>query len=200
MLVHHVCAALHRWRIGLGVASLICVTGRAVIYSIPDRYEVTARLYADLDNLLMINLDSPDSSGSLPNRTEILRQALLYKPNLEKMIARTDLNLTSGGSKGHEQLITHIATGIKVALRKRRSCSSSHIAAPIRWPHAMSFRRCWLSLFKPRLVRAARMRNCPGVYLRRRLSQFRMPWSKKCEFRSSTLLKSHACRSHQTER
>ena len=72
MLVQYTQRARRRWRIGVVVSSLLCIIGLAAISALPDRFESTARVYIDLDAILMTNLDAGETSLT---RTEILRQS-----------------------------------------------------------------------------------------------------------------------------
>ena len=86
MLVPSIRSARRRWWAGVGVSSLICIVGLAAIHALPDRFESTARLDVDLDAILMTNLDRLDSGEAPLTRAEILRSALLYQPNLERLL------------------------------------------------------------------------------------------------------------------
>jgi uncharacterized protein involved in exopolysaccharide biosynthesis len=116
MLDRYIRTVRRRWRIGVGVSSLICIIGLTAIHALPDRFESTARLYVDLDAILMTNLDRLDLGDPPPTRTEILRRALLYKPNLAMLIGGCPLMVPDlCMPKDSEQKLTQIMAGITVS-------------------------------------------------------------------------------------
>jgi uncharacterized protein involved in exopolysaccharide biosynthesis len=118
MLVQYIRTAQRRWRIGVGVSSLICIIGLAAVYEHPDQFESTARLYVDLDAILKTNLDSGDAPLT---RTEILRYALLYKTNLEMLLGGCPLMIPDLClPRGSEQKMAQIMAGITVSQQTKR--------------------------------------------------------------------------------
>ena len=113
-LIRSMRAALRWWRIGVGVTLLIWIVGLIAIHALPDRFEATARLYIDLDAVLLTNLDTLYPGNPAFTRSEILRSALVYKPNLEKLIAGSKLTWATSGTIYREHRIAQIVTGVAV--------------------------------------------------------------------------------------
>src|SRR5687768_11256408 len=86
--------ALHSvWRrrwVALAVAWGLCLLGWLVVALIPNRYESTAKVFAQVQSIL------PDKLGITPleRQTDLMRvkQTLTSTDNLEKVVRRTDLN------------------------------------------------------------------------------------------------------------
>jgi len=115
MLVHYIRTALRRWRIGVGVSLLICISGLAAIQALPDEFESTARFYVDLDAILMTNLDTLGAGDASLTRTQILRRALLYKPNLERLLGGCPLMIPDlCMPRDSEQKMAQIMAGITI--------------------------------------------------------------------------------------
>jgi len=102
-----------RW-IALGVAWLVCVLGWVGIYLIPNQYESSARLYVDTDAVLTPLLKGVAAETSATGQLDILQRTLLSRPNLQKLISKTDLDLTLKGPEDRERLIKQLAADIKV--------------------------------------------------------------------------------------
>lgn len=102
-----------RW-IALGVAWLVCVLGWVGIYLIPNQYESSARLYVDTDAVLTPLLKGVAAESSATGQLEILQRTLLSRPNLQKLISKTDLDLTLNSPEDRERLIKQLAADIKI--------------------------------------------------------------------------------------
>lgn len=102
-----------RW-IALGVAWLVCLIGWLGISLIPNQYESSARLYVDSDAVLTPLLKGVAAESSATGQLDILQRTLLSRPNLQKLISKTDLDLTLSSPEDRERLITKLATDIKI--------------------------------------------------------------------------------------
>ena len=61
---------------------------------IPNQFESSARLYVDADAILTPLLRGIAAESAPTTQLEILQRTLLSRPNLEKLISKTDLDLT----------------------------------------------------------------------------------------------------------
>ena len=107
-------AAWRRRGMGVIVAWLVCGAGWAGVYLIPNYFESTARLYVDADAILTPLLRGLAADSAPTTQLEILQRTLLSRPNLEKLISKTDLDLTLQGPSDRERMITRLAGEIKV--------------------------------------------------------------------------------------
>jgi polysaccharide chain length determinant protein (PEP-CTERM system associated) len=84
-----------RW-IGLGVAWLVAIIGAIIVFRLPDKYEASARVYVDTQSLLQPLMAgmavTPDAAGQVA----ILSRILLTRPNLERIIRKSDLDTSAG--------------------------------------------------------------------------------------------------------
>jgi polysaccharide chain length determinant protein (PEP-CTERM system associated) len=96
------------------VAWLVCGVGWAGVYTIPNTYESGARLFVDADAILTPLLRGLAADSAPTTQLEILQRTLLSRPNLEKLISKTDLDLTLNGQSDRERLMTRLAAEIKV--------------------------------------------------------------------------------------
>ena len=102
-----------RWP-ALGVAWLLCVGGWIGVASIPDQYEASARIYVDVDAVLTPLLKGLALDNTPASQLDLLQHTLLSRPNLEKVVAKTDLELAINGPTDLERVVFELAQGIKL--------------------------------------------------------------------------------------
>lgn len=114
LLSQYLRAAWRRRWMGVIVAWLVCGVGWVAVYMIPNQYESGARLYVDADAVLTPLLRGIAADSAPTTQLEILQRTLLSRPNLEKLISKTDLDLTLNSPSDRERLLSRLATDIKV--------------------------------------------------------------------------------------
>jgi polysaccharide chain length determinant protein (PEP-CTERM system associated) len=114
LLDQYLRAAWRRRWIGVMVAWLVCGLGWFGVYAIPNQYESNARLFVDADAVLTPLLRGIAVDSAPTTQLEIVQRTLLSRPNLEKLISKTDLDLTLTGPSDRARLISRLATDIKV--------------------------------------------------------------------------------------
>ena len=88
-----------RW-IGLGVAWMTAIIGAIVIFRLPDKYEASARVYVDTQSLLQPLMAGMAVTPDASQQVAILSRLLLSRPNVEKIIRKSDLDTSAGRSAG----------------------------------------------------------------------------------------------------
>ena len=93
---------------------------------LPNQYEASARLYVDADAVLTpllkgLTLD-PGAAGQL----DLLQRTLLSRPNLEKLISKTDLELRVNGPVELEAMVAQLGTAIKLVPQTRNLFTISY--------------------------------------------------------------------------
>ena len=99
---------------GVIVAWLVCGVGWVGVYTIPKQYESAARLFVDADAVLTPLLRGMAADSAPTTQLEILQRTLLSRPNLEKLVSKTDLDLTLNSPSDRERLLTRLGAEIKV--------------------------------------------------------------------------------------
>ena len=107
-------AAWRRRWMGVIVAWLVCGVGWVGVYLIPNQFESSARLFVDADAILTPLLRGLAAETAPTTELEILQRTLLSRPNMEKLISKTDLDLTINSPADRERLITRLADTIRV--------------------------------------------------------------------------------------
>jgi polysaccharide chain length determinant protein (PEP-CTERM system associated) len=107
-------AAWRRRWIGVTLAWAICGIGWIGVYLVPNQFESSARLYVDADAILTPLLRGLAADSAPTSQLEVLQRTLLSRPNLEKVISKTDLDLSINGPSDRERLLQDLASGIQV--------------------------------------------------------------------------------------
>src|SRR6478609_4024243 len=119
MLAQYLRAAWRRRWMGVIVAWLVCGVGWVVVYTIPNQFESTARLFVDADAILTPLLRGLAADSAPTSQLEMLQRTLLSRPNLEKLISKTDLDLSTAGPSDRERLLQGLAQAIQVKPQTR---------------------------------------------------------------------------------
>jgi len=108
----------YRWA-AVALAWIICGAGWAFVYTIPNSYEASARLYVDADAILTPLLRGLAVDNSLGSQLDVLQRTLLSRPNLEKLVSNTDLDLSITGPADLEAMVGGLGTAIKITPQTR---------------------------------------------------------------------------------
>jgi polysaccharide chain length determinant protein (PEP-CTERM system associated) len=119
-------AAWRRRWIGVAVAWAICGLGWVAVYFVPNQYESSARLYVDADAILTPLLKGLAADSAPGSQLDVLQRTLLSRPNLEKLISKTDLDLSMIGPSDRERLLQELASEIQVKPQTRNLFTISY--------------------------------------------------------------------------
>ena len=112
-------AAWHyRWQAVL-FTWLVCAVGWAAVFTIPNQYESSARMYVDADAVLTPLLRGLAADTTNAGQVDMLQRTLLSRPNLEKLISKTDLELQLTGLADREALVDRLQTEIRIVPQTR---------------------------------------------------------------------------------
>src|SRR5690606_17921469 len=100
-----------RWY-GLAAMRLVCLVGWGIVAAIPNQYEATARVVVDTNTVLPRLVGTVNAN--IYRQVDIVRRTLVSRPNLEKVIRRSDLDLTVQDEAGMERLIADMMKNISV--------------------------------------------------------------------------------------
>jgi polysaccharide chain length determinant protein (PEP-CTERM system associated) len=100
-----------RW-FGLGVAWLVAIIGTIVVFRLPDKYEASARVYVDTDSLLRPLMAGMAVTADAGQQVAILSRLLLSRPNMEKIIRKSDLDTSAG--KNAADLVDEVASSLNI--------------------------------------------------------------------------------------
>lgn len=102
-----------RW-LALGLSWLVCLAGWALVASLPNQYQASARLYVAADPLLTPLLHGIAIGSNTETEVAILQRTLLSRPNLETLIAKTGLDRQATTIAQREALVKALGTQVQV--------------------------------------------------------------------------------------
>ena len=102
-----------RW-IGLVVAWLTAIAGGVFVFLVPDRYEATARVYVDTQSLLKPLLQGLTVQPNVDQEVMMLSRTLISRPNLEKLVRMTDLDLEAKTGDARENLLDGLSRTVYI--------------------------------------------------------------------------------------
>jgi polysaccharide chain length determinant protein (PEP-CTERM system associated) len=100
------------WAVGL--AWVISVAGWLYVYSIPDAFLASARVYVDTNSLLKPLMQGLTAQNNTMSEVQLVSTVVLTRPNLEAVARQTDLALRANSPGEFEALITNLQSRIRV--------------------------------------------------------------------------------------
>lgn len=104
-LLAYVTTAWRRRRLALHVAWVVCALGWLVVILVPHRYQSETRIYVDSQSLLSPLLKGIAVDFDIGEQLAIMQRTLLSRPNFERVLRATDLDLTVDAPEEREGLI-----------------------------------------------------------------------------------------------
>lgn len=116
---------VHVWGIwryrasALLVAWLVCLAGWGMVYTLPDQYEASARVYVDTGSVLKPLLRGLAVQADVTTTASMMTRALLSRPNLEKIANETDLHTRAKNDREYQGLLDVLASKIEISTSNR---------------------------------------------------------------------------------
>ncbi len=107
-------ASRFRWH-GMLLAWLVCVLGWIGVVLIPNTYESKAVLYIDTATVLRPLLADLAVNTDVMSEVRMMTEVLLSRPQLERVVRETDLDLRAETSKDFDELLTSVRERIQVS-------------------------------------------------------------------------------------
>jgi protein tyrosine kinase modulator len=105
------------WRFrrhALIAAWAVCLTAWAVVFLMPDQYRASARVFVDTRTALDRYVKDLAIQQDVNAQINFVRQSLLSRPALEKVIRETDLDLRAKTPKARVELVDSLLKDIKI--------------------------------------------------------------------------------------
>jgi polysaccharide chain length determinant protein (PEP-CTERM system associated) len=107
-----------KWIVALA-AWAVCIVGWTVVAMIPSRYESTARVYVDADQLLTPLLRGITVDVDPGQQLDVLQHTLLSRPNMEQLMHMADLDRTVKTAADKDALIQRLIQQIVIIPQTR---------------------------------------------------------------------------------
>jgi polysaccharide chain length determinant protein (PEP-CTERM system associated) len=104
----------YRWPAIL-VAWVVAIAGVVAVFKIPDRYEASARIYVDTQTILRPLMSGLAIQPNLEQQVAMLSRTLISRPNVEKLVRMSDLDLGASTKAEQEQLITDLMNELRIS-------------------------------------------------------------------------------------
>jgi len=108
----------YRWH-AVTIAWLVALIGWAIVLRLPNQYETSARVYVDTQSILKPLLSGMTTLPNLDQQVMFMRQTLISRPNVEKVMRDTDLDVKAASSEEKEKMVENLMTKIKIAGTER---------------------------------------------------------------------------------
>jgi polysaccharide chain length determinant protein (PEP-CTERM system associated) len=102
-----------RW-VGLAVAWTLGIIGAIVLFKLPDKYEASARVYVDTDSILKPLMSGLAVQPDVDAQIAILSRTLISRPNIEKLIRMTDLDLGLQSEREKDELVEDLTQTLQI--------------------------------------------------------------------------------------
>lgn len=103
----------HRW-LGLLVAWAVTAIGTAVVLSVPDKYEASARIFVDTQSILKPLMAGLAIQPNIDQQVVMLSRTLISRPNVEKLIRMADLDLKTQSKAAQDALIDSLMKTLEI--------------------------------------------------------------------------------------
>jgi len=103
----------HR-RMGLLVAWIATAIGCAIVLSVPDKYEATARIFVDTQSILKPLMSGLAVQPNVDQQVVMLSRTLISRPNVEKLIRMADLDLKINSKSDQDALIDSLIKTLEI--------------------------------------------------------------------------------------
>lgn len=104
-------ATRYKW-VAMSVAWCFCILAWAIISSLPDRYEATARVHVDTQSKLQPLLSGLAITSQVNQQLKLLEKEIFSQPNLMKIARSTDLDLQAKDSGKMDEILEDLEDSI----------------------------------------------------------------------------------------
>lgn len=103
----------HRWP-ALAVSWFVAIVGIVVVLAVPDKYEASARIFVDTQSILKPLMSGLAVQPNVEQQVVMLSRTLISRPNIEKLIRMSDLDLGSSSNAGQEALVERLTKDLQI--------------------------------------------------------------------------------------
>ncbi|MGH8146893.1 MAG: XrtA system polysaccharide chain length determinant, partial [Rhodanobacteraceae bacterium] len=103
----------YRWH-ALIVAWCVMIVGALLVFSLPNKYEAGAQVYADTEALMNPLLNGLAVQPNVRGRLQIITHTLLSRPNLEEVADQTGLSVRATTPVDKDLLLVRLGNDVKI--------------------------------------------------------------------------------------
>jgi len=103
----------YRW-FGFAAIWVVAIAGWLIVYTLPDSYESSARIYVDTQSVLEPLMAGIATTPNLEQQVSIMSRTLISRPNVERVMRMIDLDIQAKTVKDREYLINDLMSEIRI--------------------------------------------------------------------------------------
>lgn len=103
------------------ISWIICPIGWYQVNQLPDQYKASARVYVDTQSLLKPLLRGLTINTNPQEQVELMVRTLLSRPNLEKIVRMTDMDVQAITQADTDEIIDNLKNKINISTTSRRN-------------------------------------------------------------------------------
>ena len=103
----------YRWY-AVVISWVVALIGWAVVYKLPNDYQASARVYVDTQSILKPLMAGMTTLPNLDQQVIFMRRTLISRPNVERVMRMTDLDVKTSSANDHEKLVNELMAQIKI--------------------------------------------------------------------------------------
>ncbi|MEN3277875.1 MAG: protein tyrosine kinase modulator [Massilia sp.] len=108
----------YRWH-AVTIAWVVALIGWAVVLKLPNQYETSARVYVDTQTMLKPLLSGMTTLPNLDQQVMFMRQTLISRPNVERVMRDTDLDVKATTTEEKDRMIDDLMSKLTIAGTER---------------------------------------------------------------------------------
>jgi len=103
----------YRWY-AVVIAWIVVLAGGYKVYSLPNNYQASARVFVDTRTILKPLLAGMTSVPNMEQQVSIMSRTLLSRPNIERVLRMVDLDIKATDAKDHERQVSDMKSQIAI--------------------------------------------------------------------------------------
>ena len=104
----------YRWS-AVAVMWLVAIAGWTKVFSMPDDFQTTARVFVDTQSILKPLMSGMTTLPNVEQQVSIMSRTLLSRPNVERVMRMVDLDVRATTPRDHEILVDELMSKIKIS-------------------------------------------------------------------------------------
>jgi polysaccharide chain length determinant protein (PEP-CTERM system associated) len=103
----------YRWH-AVAITWTVALIGWAVVLRMPNQYDASARVYVDTQSILRPLMSGMTTAPNLDQQVYFMRRTLLSRPNIERLMRMTDLDVKAKSTKEHDKMVDQLMSQIRL--------------------------------------------------------------------------------------
>ena len=101
-------------RLGVTISWLVGAIGMAVVFTMPDRYQASARVYVDTQSILRPLMVGIAVQPNIEQQVSMLSRTLLSRPTIERLVRMADLDLNAKTEAAKDSVVDTVTQAISI--------------------------------------------------------------------------------------